>query len=179
MRWSKRLPAFCVPPSNKCHSRDGFENNLPRLFADATQLNQVIMNLCVNASHAMKNGGKLTMSVRATTADAPTVRSAASNCSAGILNYVLPIPATAWIRSPCDGSSTRSSPPNRLAKAPDWDSPSRTYHRASWRTHLRPIRGRSGNRLPHLPSCSQRIRQSSKCVCQFRRYDGTPIPFSR
>jgi signal transduction histidine kinase len=52
----------------------GFENNLPRLFADATQLNQVIMNLCVNASHAMKNGGKLTMSVRATTADA-------ANCS--------------------------------------------------------------------------------------------------
>ena len=50
------------------------EANLPQLFADATQLHQVIMNLGVNASHAMKKGGKLTISVKATSGDA-------ANCS--------------------------------------------------------------------------------------------------
>lgn len=51
-----------------------FEANLPRLYADSTQLHQVIMNLCVNASHAMKYGGKLTLSVGTTSSDA-------ANCS--------------------------------------------------------------------------------------------------
>ncbi|OFY66800.1 MAG: hypothetical protein A3H98_12885 [Bacteroidetes bacterium RIFCSPLOWO2_02_FULL_36_8] len=33
--------------------------NLPTVNADATQIHQVLMNLCVNASDAMPNGGKL------------------------------------------------------------------------------------------------------------------------
>lgn len=38
------------------------ENDLP-VFADASQIYQVIMNLCVNAKQAMPNGGKLTITV--------------------------------------------------------------------------------------------------------------------
>ncbi|PWB71244.1 hypothetical protein C3F09_08070 [candidate division GN15 bacterium] len=50
-----------------------FDPDLPPLFADITQLHQVIMNLGVNSSHAMKSGGKLSISVRATS-------SASANC---------------------------------------------------------------------------------------------------
>ena len=61
-----------LDPNIKLETRA--DNHLPRLVADATQLHQVIMNLCVNASHAMKNGGKLILTVTATAAEA-------ANCS--------------------------------------------------------------------------------------------------
>jgi PAS domain S-box-containing protein len=39
-----------------------FEKNLPLITADQGQLQQVFINLIVNAEHAMKNGGRLTIS---------------------------------------------------------------------------------------------------------------------
>lgn len=41
--------------------------DLPEIYADASQLHQVLVNLVVNAVQAMPNGGKLTISTRALT----------------------------------------------------------------------------------------------------------------
>jgi signal transduction histidine kinase len=40
-----------------------YEPDLPKVFADASQLHQVLMNLGTNAAHAMANGGLLTVAV--------------------------------------------------------------------------------------------------------------------
>ena len=39
------------------------EPNLPTVLGDATQVHQVLMNLCVNASHAMPDGGTILISL--------------------------------------------------------------------------------------------------------------------
>ncbi len=41
-----------------------FEDGLPPVFGDYTQISQVFMNLCVNARDAMPEGGDLTLSIR-------------------------------------------------------------------------------------------------------------------
>ncbi|HWA74299.1 MAG TPA: PAS domain S-box protein [Polyangiaceae bacterium] len=42
-----------------------FEPNLPQVLADATQLHQVLMNLCTNAAHAMNGRGQLKVTLSA------------------------------------------------------------------------------------------------------------------
>ncbi len=53
----KRLLAEVLPSNITIHWE--IPANLPPLFGDATQLHQVIMNLCVNAREAMPRGGIL------------------------------------------------------------------------------------------------------------------------
>ncbi|MFO1477471.1 MAG: response regulator [Verrucomicrobiota bacterium] len=48
--------------------------NLPPIFADRSMIDQVIMNLAVNARDAMPKGGQLTLSTRAQTIDEAYVR---------------------------------------------------------------------------------------------------------
>lgn len=48
------------------------DDNLPPVLADVTQIHQVLMNLCTNAAHAMKEkGGVLTVNLAAVTVDGP------------------------------------------------------------------------------------------------------------
>ena len=51
-----------VPKSVEVHHN--WEENLPSVLADSTQIHQAIMNLCTNAAHAMEEtGGELSISV--------------------------------------------------------------------------------------------------------------------
>ncbi len=61
------------PRSINVHTN--IKDNLPRITADYTQLNQVLMNLCVNARDAMPDGGDLYItvgSIRSNDKDIPT-----------------------------------------------------------------------------------------------------------
>ncbi len=56
------------------------ENNLPRIDADATQLHQVLLNLCVNARDAMSDNG--TLSIATTLEQGTTIRKRFSKANA-------------------------------------------------------------------------------------------------
>ncbi len=63
-----------------------FTTDLPPVSADATQLHQVLMNLCVNARDAMPNGGKLEIEVESMELDEQYVR---MNLEAKLGNYLI------------------------------------------------------------------------------------------
>ncbi len=50
--------------------------NLPLMLGDATQLHQVLLNLCGNARDTMPEGGLLTIAAHSAQVDAPVARSA-------------------------------------------------------------------------------------------------------
>jgi len=56
------------------------------ILGDATQIHQIILNLCVNARDAMPNGGSITVSARNVT---PTEEQAKAHVGAQPINYVL------------------------------------------------------------------------------------------
>jgi PAS domain S-box-containing protein len=53
-----------------------YERTLPTVLGDATQLHQVLLNLCVNARDAMPNGGTLTVEAQPVNVDATFASSA-------------------------------------------------------------------------------------------------------
>ena len=65
-----KLLQATLPSTVNIHSR---LNSKEAILADPTQIHQVIMNLCTNASHAMREkGGDLTILLESTTVDAET-----------------------------------------------------------------------------------------------------------
>jgi len=64
------------------------EPDLPEVCADPVQVQQVLMNLCINASHAMPHGGRLSVELEA--GDEPALRSEES--------LAVQIEATGWLR---------------------------------------------------------------------------------
>ncbi|WP_371801633.1 PAS domain S-box protein [Candidatus Lokiarchaeum ossiferum] len=51
---------------SKCRATFNFESNLPQTAIDAGQMNQVLMNLLINADHAMSEGGVIQITVKST-----------------------------------------------------------------------------------------------------------------
>jgi len=45
--------------------KSDISENLPRIFGDETEIHSILINLCVNASHAMPEGGQLHVSLSA------------------------------------------------------------------------------------------------------------------
>jgi signal transduction histidine kinase len=63
-----------IPPSVEIRSR--YDADLPLVFADHTQIHQVIMNLAMNAAHAMRQGGVLSVeAARLVVTDLPSAPS--------------------------------------------------------------------------------------------------------
>lgn len=60
------------PKSIELHTN--LHKNLPAISADATQIHQVLMNLCVNARDAMPNGGKITIEAESIALDEQYIR---------------------------------------------------------------------------------------------------------
>ncbi len=70
MKEALKLLQATLPSTVTIHSR---LNSKEAILADPTQIHQVIMNLCTNASHAMREkGGDLTILLESTTVDAET-----------------------------------------------------------------------------------------------------------
>jgi len=66
VREAVKLLRGSIPPTIEI--RDQIDRNDPRVLADATEIHQVVMNLCTNAYHAMRDeGGTLVVALHAAT----------------------------------------------------------------------------------------------------------------
>ena len=96
--------------------------DLPPIWIDADQIKQVIMNMLVNAQHAVEEKGSIT--VRTRRSSDLGARRPASPCR--WRRYRSSTPAAAFRKKTCSGSSIRSSPRRTWAREPDWACPSVT-----------------------------------------------------
>ena len=100
------------------------DRTLPPIWIDADQIKQVVMNMLVNAQHAVEEQGSIAISTRR--ADTPRITPQSGRAGADGGDHRSPIPAAAFRRRTCGASSIRFSPPRPSARAPAWDFPSAT-----------------------------------------------------
>ncbi len=92
------------------------DRTLPPIWIDADQIKQVIMNMLVNAQHAVEEKGSITVTHPAGAGSA----GAALPSQSRWWQYRSSIPAAAFRKRTCSGYSTRFSPPRTSAREPDW-----------------------------------------------------------
>ena len=102
------------------------------VMSNATQLHQVIMNLCSNAIHAMAKGGTLRVALAASDVGAERALSHGSLTPGRYACLSVEDSGAEWTRRPSPASSNRSLPPRKSVAVPAWACRSCTGSSPTW-----------------------------------------------
>ena len=126
--------------------------DLAPVRVDERQLEQVIMNLVVNARDAMPRGGEVRITTRNERLDQDLHRDRAVILKGEYVVVEVADSGTASPRASSTRSSSRSSPPSRSARAPGSASPPPTASSSRPAASSSPTARPGGGDLHHLPA---------------------------
>jgi PAS domain S-box-containing protein len=155
--------------------------DLAPVRADPTQIEQVLMNLCINARDAMPKGGTIIIATRNAVFSQEDCRRAAGFQLGASPNCASRTPGPAWTPPRANGSSNLFSPPRERERAPVWDWPPCTASSSStmdsfpwtanparaapFESSFRSVKPTSLPSFKRWPSRSSRSRAEMKPYC--------------
>ena len=136
------------------------QSPLPAIHADSSMLEQIAMNLAVNARDAMPNGGRLSITTSLETIDRPPTPMDPERREGKYICLTFRDNGIGMDTQVLAGSSNRSSPPRPSGRAPGWACPRFSVlcgnTRAGWRCRA------NRTRAPPFASISRRAHNPPK-----------------